>query len=109
FCSSVITASCIWNQPATAGTERASASASRKTAYFGSFQGGSSSALRLAGQRFITLAWFSGLLSHSRKVFAPSGFLAPTGIPMVQPPPRLILSGAVIAPHFRSGILENAS
>src|SRR3712207_6812574 len=108
-CSSTMMASCILNQPATDGTERPSASACLKMALAGSFQGGRSNAFLLAGNRFIALAMISGRESHRRKVLAPAGLLAPTGMPMVQPPPRLTFSGDSTMPHLRFGFLAKVS
>src|SRR3954470_10168274 len=102
-------ASCILNQPATDGTERPSASACLKIALAGSFHGGRSSAFLLAGNRFIALAMISGWESHRRNVLAPLGLAAPTGIPMVQPPPRLTFSGDSTTPHLSSGFFEKLS
>src|SRR3954452_5516451 len=97
-------ASCILNQPATDGTERPSASACLKIALAGSFHGGRSSAFRLAGKRFMALARMVGWESQRRNVLAPAGFVAPTGTPIVQPPPLLIFSGDSTVPHLRLGL-----
>src|SRR5689334_4835479 len=63
----------------------------------------------LAGKRFMTFARISGWDSQTRNSFAPAGFAAPTGTPMVQPPPRLTLSGDRTTPHLRFGFCENVS